>query len=223
MKIAIFGAGGCGQDVAPVVEELMVRSGGQPVTFIEDDPALHGYSNGYKVEGLEDLSMDTQIVLAIRDGATRRRLAERVERAGFQVASIFAPSCIRRGRSTVGEGALFLDHTMITSNTTIGRHCQVNLYSYIAHDCIIGDFVTVAPRVGIGGNCIVEDDVTFGTNVVMTHGTPDNPIRIGRGAILGMGAVITKDVPPYSVMMGSPARVVRTCVPRADAHLVKAA
>lgn len=210
VKIAVYGAGGCGQDVIPVVAEIMALNGGVPPTFVEDDPARHGWSNGWKVEGLEDLSPTrTRIVLAVRDGAARRRLAERVEAAGYAFADVFAPSVIRRGRSEVGEGAVFLDHAMITANTRIGRHCQVNLYSYIAHDCVIGDFVTVAPRVGIGGNCIVGDGVTFGTNVVMTHGTADKPLVIGEGAVIGMGAVITSDVPPRAVVHGAPARVVR--------------
>jgi acetyltransferase-like isoleucine patch superfamily enzyme len=51
---------------------------------------------------------------------------------------------------------------------------------------------------------VIEDDVWIGANVVVTCG-----VTVGRGSIVGAGAVVTRDVPPYSVVAGVPARVVR--------------
>jgi acetyltransferase-like isoleucine patch superfamily enzyme len=55
---------------------------------------------------------------------------------------------------------------------------------------------------------IIEDDVWLGTNAVVLPG-----VRVGRGAIVGAGAVVTRDVPPFTVVAGVPARPVRTLVP----------
>jgi len=54
------------------------------------------------------------------------------------------------------------------------------------------------------GLIIVEDDVWIGTRVIILSG-----IRIGQGAIIGAGSVVTKDVPPYAIVGGDPARVIK--------------
>ncbi len=69
-------------------------------------------------------------------------------------------------------------------------HFHANLYSYVAHDWVIGDFVTFAPGVKCNGNIIIEDHAYIGT-----------------GAVVGMGAVVTKDVPAGATVVGNPARV----------------
>jgi acetyltransferase-like isoleucine patch superfamily enzyme len=76
----------------------------------------------------------------------------------------------------------------------------------VAHDCIIGDFVTFAPAVKCNGNVIVEDHAYVGTGAIIRQGTPNKPIVIGRGAVVGMGAVVTRSVAPGATVVGSPAR-----------------
>jgi acetyltransferase-like isoleucine patch superfamily enzyme len=51
---------------------------------------------------------------------------------------------------------------------------------------------------------VIEDDVFIGARVIVTKG-----VLIGRGAVVGAGAVVTKDVPPFSVVAGNPAKVIR--------------
>jgi len=66
--------------------------------------------------------------------------------------------------------------------------------------------VTLAPRVCINGNAIIEDDVYVGTGAILRQGSPEKPLRIGKGAVIGMGAVVTKDVAPGVTVIGNPAR-----------------
>ncbi len=63
------------------------------------------------------------------------------------------------------------------------------------------------------GPIIVGDDVWFGTNTIILSG-----IKIGKGAVIAAGSVVTKDVPPYSVVGGNPAKVIRY---RFDENLIK--
>src|SRR3546814_9516802 len=104
----------------------------------------------------------------------------------------------------VGEGAILCGFTHITSNAKIGRFFHANIYSYIAHDCVIGDFVTFAPGVMCNGHVVIEDHAYIGAGAVIKDGT-DRPMVIGRGAIVGMGGVVTKRVAPGATVVGHPA------------------
>ena len=106
----------------------------------------------------------------------------------------------------LAEGSILCPFVTLTSNIKIGKSFQANIYSYVAHDCQIGNYVTFAPSVKCNGNVIIEDHAYIGTGAVIKQGRPDRPLVIGRGAVIGMGAVVTKDVLPGSVMVGNPAR-----------------
>jgi acetyltransferase-like isoleucine patch superfamily enzyme len=53
----------------------------------------------------------------------------------------------------------------------------------------------------------IEDHVYIGTGAIIKQGSPGKPLRIGAGAIIGMGAVVTKDVLPNTTVVGNPARI----------------
>lgn len=198
MKIAIYGCGGFGREVAP-----LARNMGGEAMFVSDDPAEHDPN----CCALEDLPPDYRIVIAVAESRIRQVLAERCAAAGRAFTSVQSGSCERLGQSDIGEGAILCGFTTISDNVRVGRHFHANLYSYIGHDTVVGDFVTLAPRVGIGGNHIVGDHVYIGTGAVLRHGTPEKPLIIGDGAVIGMGAVVTKDVPPGVTLVGNPARI----------------
>jgi sugar O-acyltransferase (sialic acid O-acetyltransferase NeuD family) len=128
-------------------------------------------------------------------------LAAKCEEAGLTFGSLFASNYHGLRDVQIGEGAVFCSYTLCTSNVRIGRHFHCNIYSYVAHDCVIGDFVTFAPDVRCNGNVVIEDDVYVGTGAVFKQG-----LRIGRGATIGMGAVVTRNIPPGVTVVGNPAR-----------------
>ena len=76
----------------------------------------------------------------------------------------------------------------------------------MAHDCEFGDFVTFAPGVMCNGNVRIEDHVYIGTGAVLKQGRPGEPLVIGRGAVVGMGAVVTRSVAAGTTVVGNPAR-----------------
>jgi len=104
-------------------------------------------------------------------------------------------------------GAILSPFVTLTSNITIGKHFHANLYSYVEHDCVVGDFVTFAPGVKCNGNVQIGDYAYIGSGAVIKQGTPESPLRIGEGAVIGMGAVVTKDVLPGETVIGNPARI----------------
>jgi acetyltransferase-like isoleucine patch superfamily enzyme len=107
---------------------------------------------------------------------------------------------------SIGTGAILCPFVTITSNIRIGKHFHANLYSYVEHDCVIGDYVTFAPGVHCNGNIVIEDHAYIGSGAVIKQGKLGRPLVIGRGAVVGMGAIVTKDVAPGTTVVGNPAR-----------------
>jgi sugar O-acyltransferase (sialic acid O-acetyltransferase NeuD family) len=204
----IYGASGFGREVLPVLRNMLSAKSDVRMVFIDDGRESRSL-NGCDVLTFDAFSSEKgikQVNCAIADGATRRMLVEKCEAAGFPSFAIRASETVVMDNVDLGEGSIIQPYVTITSNIRIGRHFHANIYSYIAHDCVIGDFVTFAPRVSCNGNIVVEDDVYVGTGAIIRQGRPDKPIVIGRGAVIGMGAVVTKDVPPGVTVIGNPAR-----------------
>lgn len=206
MLIGVYGASGYGREVIPVIREQYSAA-----KFIFIDDRLDASTvNGHEVvnwAGFIALCVDEkQICLAIAAPDVRARLAQRCHDARIGLIEARAANVVEMDAVVIGAGAILSPFVTLTSNIRIGRCFHANIYSYVAHDCVIGDFVTFAPRVMCNGNVHIGDHAYIGTGAIIRQGTPDRPLVIGAGAIVGMGAVVTKDVPPGVTVVGNPAR-----------------
>jgi len=206
----VFGASGFGREVMPLLRaQLQQVASIEQLVFIDDAPPakqLNGHDVLTWAEFLARPASQRSIVLAIANSSIREALAQRCQGAGIDQLSVQAANVVCMDSITLGEGAVLTPFVTLTSNIHIGRYFHANIYSYVAHDCIIGDFVTFAPRVMCNGNVHIEDHAYIGTGAVLKQGTSDKPLVIGRGAVVGMGAVVTKSVPAGVTVVGNPAR-----------------
>ena len=195
-RLVIYGAGGFGREVLTAA-----RGDQREIVFVADNPAPD--FDGIPTVCFADLQPEDEMVIAIASGAVRRKLAPKWARYG----KIISPTAVTGRGIELGEGAIVCDFTIITTSAKIGRHFHLNGYSYVAHDCIVGDYVTFGPGVQCNGNVHIGDGAYLGSGANIKNGTADRPLLIGEGAIVGMGAVVTRDVPPYATVMGNPARM----------------
>ncbi|GAB3637398.1 hypothetical protein GCM10027422_29880 [Hymenobacter arcticus] len=121
------------------------------------------------------------------------------------------------------------DYVIIQSfgKVTIGKYCQLNPFVVIyAGEVIIGDNVMIAPHCMLSsgnhdykqlekpmrfagdftkGPIVIENDVWIGANVTITDG-----VTIGEGAVIAANSCVTKDIPPFAIAAGVPARVIKS-------------
>ncbi len=133
----------------------------------------------------------------------------------------------------IGDGTSIWQYVVILSGSVIGTACNICSHCFIENDVVIGDRVTIKNGVQIWDGLRIEDDVFIGPNVTFTNDAYPRSkedfelllttvqkgatiganatilpgLTIGSRAMVGAGAVVTKDVPPNAVVMGNPAKI----------------
>lgn len=204
----IYGASGCGRGIMPLARQQLGSH--QNLYFIDDNPTV-SHVNGQQVLSYEKfLALNAEqhhVAIAIANSQVRKRLADKIQVDGCMPWAVSADNVVVMDNVSVGVAALLSPFFTVTSNIRIGKYFHGNIGGYVEHDCTIGDFVTFAPRVACNGNIVIEDHAYIGAGAVIKQGTHDKPLIIGKGAVVGMGAVVTKSVPAGVTVVGNPARI----------------
>lgn len=207
----VYGASGFGKEVLPLVRDQVLNSGGtkEDIFFIDDAPEHDKYLNHHKILSLDDflaLNADERYVtIAIANSSIRETLTNKCIQSKINILNVTAKNIVKLDEVTIGDGAILCPFVTLTSNIKIGKSFQANIYSYVAHDCIIGDYVTFAPGVKCNGNIVIEDHVYIGTGVIIHQGKPNKPLTIGKGAVIAAGSVVTQSIPAGMTVFGNPA------------------
>ncbi len=113
------------------------------------------------------------------------------------------------GRALVGSDVVIGAHSTIArgmlQDTVIGNGSKLGNFVNVGHNCTIGANCWVSANVILCGAARLEDEVRLAASVSVS-----DHVTIGRGARIGLGSVVTKDVPPGAVMFGNPAKPLRT-------------
>lgn len=105
-------------------------------------------------------------------------------------------------RTAINEGSII----SATLSVTIGEDCMLapRVYVLDVDHRFDSRQIPIALQGYLQAPVVIEDDVWIGAQAVITRG-----VRIGRGAIVAANSVVTKDIPPYAIAAGAPARVIK--------------
>lgn len=189
-RTVIFGAGGFGVQILDILDLI-----GGDIVFADDSKSGDFY--GFPIIGSADIAPVDAIGIAIASGRARKSIADRFPQN--PTADLTAATAIVASRASIGNGAIICDGAIIET-ATIGKQFQANVMCHVAHECVIGDYVTLAPRVSCNGAVKIGNHAYIGAGAVIKQG-----LTIGEGAIIGMGTVVTKNVPAGATVYGNPA------------------
>ena len=204
----IYGASGFGKEIMPLIRNKI--KDGDYLCFIDDSPNAETLNGVDILTYFDFLQLDFNnkyVSIAVADSSVRELISQRLKESNVSILDIKAENVMIYDKVSIDPGSILCAFTTLTSNIKIGKFFHANLYSYVAHDCLIGDFVTFAPGVKCNGNVVIEDYAYIGTGAIIKQGSAIRPLTIGEGAVVGMGAVVTKNVPPGVTVIGNPAAI----------------
>ena len=220
LQTLVIGTGGFAHELAWHLEDSRLVSSQETfeeqteIMFISKEESTFQHIGMYKViseaEFAQRHSLENSFFsVAIGDVSNRIHLTHKFLKRGMRPVSIIH-GLSRIGFSTsIGEGAIICPGVTIMPKVQIGSFFHAHLNTYIAHNSVIGDFVTLLPGAMVSGYVDIENDVLIGAGAIIKNGTSSKRISIGKGAVVGMGAIVTEDVPSGKVVVGNPARELR--------------
>lgn len=209
IDLLLIGAGGFARETAEAVKAV---NAAEPrwnlLGFLDDRPELRGtVLTGVPVVGpVEQAHRHPDACLVICTGrpddyGSRRRIAERLGLPDEQYATIVHPSATVGSTCRIGHGSVLLAHVDATADVVVGRHVAVMPQVVLTHDTRVEDWATVTSGVRLGGGCRIGAGAYIGAGACLREG-----ISIGPLAMVGMGSVVTRDVPAGRLWYGAPAR-----------------
>ena len=206
-KILLYG----GMSTAFIVQEMLSENN-QKVNFIFDEyiKKLHFKTNASffnekkKLKELIKNSTHFFVCIGMYGGILRVNISKKLKKFGLKNLSIFSKKAIIDKSAKIAQGCLIMPNTVVHKNVSIGEYCYINVNAVVDHESILGNGVHVMGSAYIAGKVSISDYASIGANsTILPY------CKVGEGAVVGAGSVVTKDVKPYEIVAGNPAKFLK--------------
>lgn len=208
-EIVVLGAGGDGLVVAEAVRQA--EAAGMPVRlagFLDDVCSRGETVVGVPVMGWldtwETAPADCKFVGAIQKVRDMSRRAARLEQLRIPMerwGQVIHPSAVIASTAALGCGIYIAAHATVQPGCKIGDFSSIRAGAVLGHDATMHRHSYVGPNATMCGRAVLGEGAHLGPNAVIL-----DEREVGRFAVVGIGAAVTKNVGEYTVVMGNPAR-----------------
>src|SRR5215471_11499297 len=183
-KIALVGYGGH----AFVLAEIAVMNDYELIGYFDKGEKKNNPFNlphlGTEIAFPFEIANNIYCILCIGDNRIRRKVCETLIHKNVKYPMLQHPKSAISSLSTIGEGTVIAASCAINPFVKIGQHVICNTGCLIDHECVVENFVHIAPGAVLAGNVYVGEGAFIGANSVIKEG-----IRIGQNAVIGAGSV----------------------------------
>lgn len=204
--LVIIGAGDLGRETVALVKRINThRARWRLRGLLDSDSSRHGTSVlGHPVLGPPSwLSRHPRVayVIAIGEGSARKRVADQLASHPAAAATLVDPSVSVHESIRFAPGCIVYAGVVCMVAVTAYRHVIVDAHCTLGHDAVLHPFATLHPGVRVSGRVTIGNRARLGAGAVVL---PNR--RVSEGATVGAGAVVTRNVPAHTTVVGVPAR-----------------
>jgi sugar O-acyltransferase (sialic acid O-acetyltransferase NeuD family) len=209
-NLVIVGAGAFGREVLWLAQEA--REPWNVLGFLDENEKVHGSSVcDLPVLGPPHMwpDLDAHLVIAIGAPRAKKLICEKLKEFGTPKFASLVHSSVQMSQFvSIGAGSLICAGSVLTTQIEIREHVIINLSCTVGHDTVMHDYATLAPMVAASSRVRLGLGAEIGMSAVLLPG-----VTIGEGAMAGMGAIVTRDIPPNKLYVGAPAKERRDLAP----------
>jgi sugar O-acyltransferase (sialic acid O-acetyltransferase NeuD family) len=158
------------------------------------------------LQELTDATPRTAFVLGLASADHRVPAAVAAQAAGFDTPGVLVdPTAVVPRTASLAHGVYVNAGAVLGSRAALGCHAHVNRAATLGHDAALGFAACIGPGAVLAGHVVLGPAAFVGAGATVLPG-----VRIGRRAIVGAGSVVTRDVDDHQVVVGNPARVIKS-------------
>lgn len=210
-KIAIFGAGGFGREVACLINKINEKSPTWEFIGFFDDGIEKGTKNEYGqiLGGINELNAfqeDLSIVIAIGNPKIVEKIVKNITSKKIDFPNIISPDLVYLDENScsLGFGNIITTGCLISCNVHIGNFNILNGFIPIGHDVKIGNFNSIMPSVKISGEVIIGERNFFGVGSIVLQ-----QLKIGNDTVIGANSLILRNTKDGVTYVGNPASIIK--------------
>jgi len=208
--IGILGTSGMAREAGNIAWVL----GLEPIYVARDESEMTTWNYPAQVILEQNITQYSEMpyVIGIGESKIRKAVAKKFKNRLKFINLIHPSATFGKAQKEIIEscmGTIIAAGARLTSGIAVGDFCIFNQNTTVAHDCVVGDFVHIAPGANVSGNVNLQDGCWIGAGAVINQGIHTKKLEVGKNTVIGSGAVVIDDCVRDAVYVGTPAKRIK--------------